>query len=129
MGDLASELALIERAFAAIAAGDADAMLDRYAEDVVLELPYGDPPGKRIEGRSAVRDYLAAAFRVFSLELRITEVHQLADPDTLVLEYESTGRMLTTGAPYANRYIGVYTFRDGLVTSVREFYDPGRVGR
>jgi uncharacterized protein len=126
---LSDKLAVVEAAFRGIAAGDADAMLADYADDVVLELPYGDPPGKRIEGKEEVRRYLRAAFEVFRFELRILEVHELADPEMLVLEYESAGRMLTTGAPYANRYIGVYRFVDGRVVSVREFYDPSRVTR
>lgn len=129
MLDLDAKLAVIRAAFAGVAAGDVDAMLARYTEDVVLELPYGDPPGKRVEGRAAVREYLAAAFRVFSFELRITEVHELADPTMLVLEYESEGRTLPDGGPYANRYIGVYRFDRDRIASVREFYDPGRVSR
>ncbi len=122
-------LAVIERAFAGIAAGDAGAMLEHYTEDMVLELPYGDPPGKRIEGRAAARDYLGAAFEVFRFELRITDVHELADPSVLVLEYESSGRMLTTGAPYGNRYIGIYRFDGDRIRHVTEFYDPGAVRR
>lgn len=115
---------MVRAAFAAIAEGDADRMLESYHPDVVLELPYGDPPGKRIEGKQAVRDYLAAAFQIFAMELTITEVYPTEDPDVLVLEYESTGSIRTTGVPYANRYVGIYRFRDGQVASVREYYDP-----
>ncbi len=126
---LDEKLTVIRAAFAGIAAGDADAMLAWYTDDLVLELPYGDPPGKRIEGRPTVREYLAAAFRVFSMELRITEVYELVDPDVLVLEYESVGRYLPEDRPYANHYVGVYRFVGDRIASVREFYDPTRAGR
>lgn len=115
-------LEAVRRAFAGIGNGDADEMLANYTEDLVLELPYGTP--LVLEGRENVRTYLKGAFEVFSFRLEITEVHECVDPDKLVIEYTSEGRVTTTGKSYANRYIGVYWFRDGAIRRVREFYDP-----
>jgi ketosteroid isomerase-like protein len=36
----------------------------------------------------------------------------------------SEGTVTTTGKPYVNTYIGVYWFRDGAISKVREFYNP-----
>jgi ketosteroid isomerase-like protein len=116
-------LEAVRRAFAGVGHADADEMLANYTEDMVLELPYADPPTV-LEGREAVRAYLRAAFRVFKFRLDITEVHETTDPDELVVEYASEGHVETTGKPYANTYIGVYRFRDGLISRVREFYNP-----
>ena len=44
--------------------------------------------------------------------------------DMAVVEYVSDGRVTTTGNTYANVYIGVYWFRDGLICRVREFFNP-----
>lgn len=41
-----------------------------------------------------------------------------------VLEYASQGRVVATGAPYANRYISVLTIRDRKVSHWRDYLDP-----
>lgn len=119
----ARNLDAVRRAFRGVSNADADEMLANYSPDMVLELPYADPPSA-IEGRENVRAYLRGAFEVFKFRLDITEVHDCADPDKLVVEYASEGRVTTTGKPYVNTYIGVYWFRDGVITRVREFYNP-----
>jgi uncharacterized protein len=119
-----SHLDVVRRAFAGIAAGSAELMLvDNYTDDMVLELPYASPPTV-IETKERALKYLRAAFGVFRFSLEITEVYECVDPDLLVLEYTSQGTVLTSGKPYANRYIGVYWFRDGRIARVREFYNP-----
>lgn len=115
-------LEAVRRAFVGVSNADADEMLANYTEDLVLELPYGTPPHV-LEGRENIRAYLKAAFEVFKFRLDITEVHECLDPNKLVIEYTSKGRVETTGKEYANRYIGVYWFRDGAICRVREFYD------
>jgi hypothetical protein len=125
---LARNLAAVERAFAGVSAADADQMLANYTEDMVLEMPYSSPP-TIIEGRDKVLPYLRAAFKVFKFRLWITEVHETTDPDKLVIEYESDGRVESTGKPYANTYIGVYWFRDGAISRVKEFFNPAITAR
>jgi uncharacterized protein len=117
-----NNLESVRRAFVGIGNADADEMLANYTEDLVLELPYAAPPTV-LEGREYVRSYLKSAFEVFKFRLDITEVHECTDPDKLVVEYVSEGRVETTGKPYTNRYIGVYWFREGSICRVREFYD------
>lgn len=117
-------LEIVRRAFAGIAAGSAEQMLiGNYTDDMVIELPYADPPSA-IEGLDTAVKYLTAAFGMFRFALTITEVHECTDPDKLVLEYTSEGTVRASGKRYANRYIGVYWFRDGKIARVREFYNP-----
>ncbi len=120
----ANRLALVERSFAAIGRGDVEALADCYTPDYVLELPYARPEPKRIEGRDTVGEYLRAALGVFRFELTITEVYPTTDPDRWVLEYVSEGHVVPTGKRYANRYVGIMTFRGDRIASTREFYDP-----
>ena len=114
---------LLERSLALLTAGDVDGHNELCTDDVLFELPYGDPPG-RIEGREAVRRYLKGALSVFKLRLWLTNVMETGDPDVLVAEYASDGTVTTTGKPYSNTYIGVYRFRDGKLCGVREYYNP-----
>jgi len=118
-----ANLAAVKRAFEAIGRQDANAMMDNYTDDVSMELPFADSLD-RMQGNDNIRAYLRAAFRVFQFELIITEVHEGLDPDKLVVEFTSEGKITTTGKPYANRYIAVFWFRDGKVCRWREFLNP-----
>jgi ketosteroid isomerase-like protein len=118
-----SHVDVLRRAFAGVSAGDADQMLANYTDDMVLELPYSDPP-MTLRSKAEVHGYLAKAFQVFKFHLDITDVYETTDPDVLVAEYSGEGQVTTTGKPYNNSYIGVYRFRDGLISWVREFYNP-----
>ena len=115
--------ATIEASMAAVSDGDVDRQLALCTDDFILDLPYADPP-KSVAGKETVRAYLKSALGIFQLELTITEVYDCVDPDRLVLEYTSVGSVTTTGKPYANNYIAVATFRDGLVCRQREYYNP-----
>jgi ketosteroid isomerase-like protein len=116
-------LELVERSFAAVGTGDVVGQLDAFTDDVVLELPYADPP-VRLEGKDAIRAHVGPALEIFKFRLRITSVYECADPDTLVLEYTSDGHVATTGKPYRNSYVGIIRFRDGLICFQREYYNP-----
>jgi hypothetical protein len=115
--------ATIEASMKAVSEGDVDRQLAMCSDDFVLDLPYADPP-KTVAGKETVRTYLQSALGIFQLELTITQIYDCADPDQLILEYTSVGSVTTTGKPYANRYIAVAAFRDGLVCSQREYYNP-----
>jgi uncharacterized protein len=116
-------LELVRRSFDAVSRGDVDTQLESCTDDVVLELPYADPP-VRLQGKEAIRAHVGPALQIFSFELQISNVFECRDPDTLILEYTSEGRCTTTGQPYANSYIGVIQFRDGRICAQREYYNP-----
>jgi uncharacterized protein len=115
--------ATIEASMQAVSDGDVDGQLAFCTDDFVLDLPYADPP-KTVTGKETIRTYLQAALGIFQLQLTITEIYPCTDPEQLVLEYTSVGSVTTTGKPYANSYIAVARFRDGLVCSQREYYNP-----
>ncbi|MFJ8739874.1 nuclear transport factor 2 family protein [Embleya sp. NPDC127516] len=119
----AHNVRIAERLLAAVGAGDRGAQVACYHPDVVLEFPYAAPP-VRIEGKDAVDAYLAIALGVFELRLTVTRVHDCVDPDTVIVEFIGEGRARPTDRAYANTYIAVLAFRDGLVVGQREFYNP-----
>ena len=118
----------IERAFAAIAEGDADGQIANYTDDVVLVFPFTDPP-TTISGREAVHQRLTNAFTVFRFALSISTVHACLDPDELIVEFTGQGTYLPNGAPYENRYIAVFGFRDGLICRQHEYFDPTQAAK
>ncbi len=96
------------------------------AEDLYFELPYG-PGAKAVEarGKSSFLEMNAKtwpAFRHFALN--IIEIHEMLDPDKLILEYRSEGEIISTGKPYNNRYIGIFGFENGLIREWHEFHNP-----
>ena len=51
-------------------------------------------------------------------------VHHDPAQGTVVLEYASEGRVVATGAPYANRYVSVIALRDREIVHWRDYLDP-----
>ncbi len=121
--DRPTNLDVVREAFAGVGDADAARQLAQYTDDMVLELPFSDPP-RRVEGKAAASTMLTAAFEVYKMTLTITDVHECADPDELVVEFVSDGHMATTGKSYANTYIAVFRFRDGRICHQREFFNP-----
>lgn len=99
---------------------------DLLAEDVVFEYVITVPGyPRRVEGRAAV----AELYRPYGTAIVLDRCFDLAvhhDPaqGTVVLEYASEGRVVATGAPYANRYISVLTLRNREVVHWRDYLDP-----
>ncbi|WP_158630270.1 nuclear transport factor 2 family protein [Glycomyces terrestris] len=94
------------------------------AEDVVVETPFSPPGLRRHEGRDA----WLAFYRSRPLPIRFTRFTELstretADPGTLVVEYELTGTVTTTGTTASATFIAVLQVRDGLVRLWREYQD------
>ena len=52
------------------------------------------------------------------------EIKPLAAEGEYVAEYRSDCTMLPTGAPYRNRYVGLFTVRDGKLAEFAEYFDP-----
>ena len=121
-------LEAIHRVFAAVSAGDADAQVANYTEDIVLEFPFTDPPTV-VQGKAAVHERLTNAFKVFKFDLSVTDLHPGLDPDEFIVEFTGSGTYLPNSAPYENRYIAVFGFRDGMISRQREYFDPTQAGK
>ena len=105
--------------FRAIDTKDAEAFVGHLTEDAVFS--YGSQPA--VEGRTAIRDYVAAFFDMFAgLEHRVTDVHHVAS-DRAVVEGLVTYRrndMPQVTLPFAN----VFGLRDGKIRDYRIYIDP-----
>jgi len=119
---------VVESSFAAVGRGDVAAQLQHCTDDIVLELPYADPP-VRLQGKDAIRAHVGPALETFRFTLEITGVYECLDPDTVILEYTSDGRVTSTGKEYRNSYVGVVRFREGLICFQREYYNPAVAAR
>jgi len=99
---------------------------DLLAEDITVDYVVTVPGYPRhIEGRAAV----AELYRPYGTMIILDRcfdlaVHHDAAKGVVVLEYASEGRVVSTGAPYTNRYISVLTITDRKVTHWRDYLDP-----
>jgi uncharacterized protein len=114
-------------------AASPDAMDSLLADDSVIEAPFAPPDRpRRFTGRA---EFLAfaqaerAAFPVRLEECRETAVHETADPEVIVVEYELTGTVTTTGYRGSAPFIGVLRVRDGKIAAWREYQDTAAIGR
>lgn len=106
---------------------DEDATLlpaELLADDIVVETPFSPPDMRRIEGRDA----WLAFYRNRALPIRFDGFRELAthttdDPEVLVVEYELTGTVTTTGAASSATFIAMLRVRDGLIKHWREYQD------
>jgi ketosteroid isomerase-like protein len=98
---------------------------DLTAEDIVVEWPF-NPPGRprRIHGRAAFqalaeqgRASLPVRFEAF----RNVVVHQTTDPEVIVVEYDLTGTVTTTGRSATLPFVQVLKVSDGQFVHVREY--------
>ena len=119
----AANRAILERSFGAVSHGDVDAQLEFCTEDLVIRFPYSDPP-RQVEGKETIRPQLKQALTTFEFSLHLERIYDLVDPNVLIAEYTSEGRVTTTGKPYANSYVGIVHFRDGRICQQIEYYNP-----
>ncbi|MEU5090107.1 nuclear transport factor 2 family protein [Streptomyces sp. NPDC021356] len=118
----------VAKRFLRVAAeGTSDELADLYAETSVIEMPFGPQPGVplRFEGREGHR----ARFKRFAPSLRVERIdrvtlHETADPEVVIVEYDYHATAVPTGRPFTNRYIMVMRIRDGLIVHSRDYVNP-----
>jgi uncharacterized protein len=81
------------------------------------------------QGTSGAAKAVAELYRPYGTMIVLDRCHDLAvhhdiKTGVVVLEYASEGRVVSTGAPYTNRYISVLTITDRKVTHWRDYLDP-----
>jgi ketosteroid isomerase-like protein len=118
---------LLERAQHLFLKKDLNGFADMFAEDGTHELPFA-PPGVPavLQGRENIRGYLTAITSTpieFS-EFRDMTIHDTADPEVLIAEYEAAGVIVSSGAPYHARYIQVLRARNGEILLWRDYWSP-----
>jgi ketosteroid isomerase-like protein len=119
-----SPLQVLERRNKAILANDMQAFVDLFAEDGVIEMPFtaGELPA-RLAGKEEIRAYATNADRGgFRLdELWVHQTHRTADPEVVIVELTSVGRVTSTDQPFKVPCIQVFQIRDGKIVLFRDY--------
>jgi ketosteroid isomerase-like protein len=96
------------------------------ADDVVAEFPFA-PQGSpsRLEGREALFEYLRNYPSVINVRsIPHLRIYATDDPNVAIAEWSSSGEVLMNGNAYEMSYATFVTFRDGLIVSYREYWNP-----
>ncbi|HZC93075.1 MAG TPA: nuclear transport factor 2 family protein [Mycobacterium sp.] len=105
---------------------DGSDFFDMHAEDVVVEyvITVPDYP-RRIVGREALAQ-LYSDYGDSIVQSGSSDVHRYYDSEqsTVVLEYTMHGTVVSSGAPYTNRFISVITIKDRKIVYWRDYLDP-----
>jgi ketosteroid isomerase-like protein len=120
--------AVVIRYVEAVRDGDLDTIRESFAPDATWHYPGSLPVSKIWQGRDAiVNDFLGSMGTVFVPgTVRIELVSTIAEGERVVAEWTSKARTVH-GAAYDNRCIGIYTVREGRITSVVEYADTHHV--
>jgi uncharacterized protein len=96
-----------------------------YAEDAVAELPFALPAPERLEGRANLHERFVSLAAGGAMQMRTENirVHQTADPEVIIAEFDYRGQAGPTGRPFHVANIQVLRVRDGLIVATRDFHD------
>jgi ketosteroid isomerase-like protein len=113
----------LRQAMRAISAHDIDAIGAELHESAAFALPFESavPDGDR----ESFLQLLSMMFAMFEkLELTITHIYDLVDPNILVARWLVDAMYRQKPVVYENQYIGVMHFRDGKIVSWRGYANP-----
>jgi uncharacterized protein len=128
MSAIANARQTAERLLDATVSPDPGDIADCYAPAVVVEMPFAAAPlyPARIE---TTREELRARFRAGAAIRRYQRVsdvviHDTADPEVVIAEYQIHGELTQTAEPFSQRFVMVMTIRDGQIVHSRDYTDP-----
>jgi ketosteroid isomerase-like protein len=104
---------------------DGDHFFDTIDEDALFEFRYHFPGWPQtVRGQAA----LMAAFSGYGRTIHLHSgdalvVHLCQDSRIVILEYEVHGTILSTSAPYDNRFISVITIENRSIVRWRDYMD------
>ncbi|MEU8341467.1 Ketosteroid isomerase-related protein [Actinomadura meyerae] len=121
MSEFATPRAVFQRLIDGITARRPGDLPRLYAEDAVVVHPFA-LPGSRLEGRDALRAHFAQLETLpLEMEARNVVVHQTADPEVIIAEFEYAARNTETGREFVLPNIFVMRVRDGHIVESRDY--------
>jgi ketosteroid isomerase-like protein len=128
MNTTADPRAVVIRYVEAVRDGDADVIHDSFSADATWHYPGDLPISKVWHGRDEIINEFLGSFGPVLVPgtLEVELVSTIAEGDRVVAEWTSKAKTVD-GGTYDNRCIGIYTVRDGKITSIVEYTDTQHV--
>ncbi len=112
---------VFERYLDAITTQRWDELPALYAQDAVVEHPFGPPGHRFLRGRDELRTHFTA-LRDMGLKMQASDVlvHHTLDPEVIIAEFTYHGTTKTS-QPVRRRNIFVITVQDGHIVNSRDY--------
>ncbi|GIH06079.1 hypothetical protein Rhe02_41460 [Rhizocola hellebori] len=99
-----------------------------YAEDAVVDMPFALPEPVRLHGRPAIEAHLAtAALAPLAFTVENVVIHQTADAEVIIAEYDYLLSVTTTGKTQRVSNIQLFRVRNGQIVETRDYHDHHRI--
>lgn len=120
---------LLESAFAELAGGNGQALMDALADDVRWTVIGSSPWSRTYAGkRQVVDELMRPLFSQFADQYTAKAIRVIAEDDVVVVE--ARGQVNTkAGKPYNQTYCYVFRLADGQVRELTEYLDTELVNR
>ena len=129
---VAGPLEVLEERRRVVLARDMAAFADLFAADAVIEMPFGaGGMPVRLTGQDEIRAFStrSGGARVELTDLRTTAVHQTLDPEVVIVELRSIGRVVGTGERFDVPCVQLFRIRDGRILLFRDYIDTAAMPR
>jgi ketosteroid isomerase-like protein len=125
MLETASPTEIFHRLVDAVAERRQSEIVDEcYADDVVVEHPFMIPEPTTTKGREQLRERMRNVENLpITMEIADVVVHETADPEVIVGEFESRITSKQTGKRITTSNIMVLRVRNGLIVSSRDYHN------
>jgi ketosteroid isomerase-like protein len=98
---------------------------DLMAIDGVVEWPFAGPGApRRLQGREEIRALVSRSAVLELQEMRSVAVHETQDPQVIVVEVETHGKVVASDRPVRLSSIAVIRVRGGEIVSYRDYTNP-----
>jgi len=104
---------------------DGEHLFDTFADDAIFESRYSFPGWPvMIRGRAKLMESLSGYGKTIRLHSGDgLVVHRTQNSRVAILEYEVHGEIISSGAPYDNRFISVVTIENRKIVHWRDYMD------
>lgn len=113
---------VIEQLIERVPARRWDTLPDLYAPDAVVHHPLQLPAAAKIEGREGLAQHFQRAAQL-PLVMRAANVviHETADPEVVIAEFDYEARHTVTGARFTVANVFVVRVREGVIVESRDY--------
>jgi uncharacterized protein len=115
---------VVEELIRGISEGNWPELHALFADDAVIDYPFALPAATRLDGGNAIRRYFST-IASYGLELRARDVvlHETADPEVVIAEWEYDGRVASSGRTFCVSNITVSRVRAGRIVASRDYHN------
>lgn len=105
-------------------------LISEYADDAVVHQPFALPEPITMRGRDEIAQHLAMGEAApLQMTVRNAVVHETADPEVFIAEYDYELRASATGQTATVANIQLFRVRDGLIVESHDYHDHAAIGR